>query len=125
MAKKTLSDLQKKALKAAKAATSGCPLMEDRTKADNDEFEGMPLTIIDAYPMNGDNGVYFCVICAEADDLFFLSGGGLTNALKAVYDVCDNDLDLFREAVVDMVFTFGKKRKTKNGRMFRPVSFDE
>ena len=125
MAKKTLSDIQKKALAAAKASTAGCPLMEGRDKADNGEFEGMPLTIMDAYPMNGENGTYFCVICAEAEDLYFFSGGGLTNALAAVYDVCDNDLSLFREAVVDMVFTFGKKRKTKNGRMFRPVTFED
>ena len=124
MAKKTFSDLQEKARKAALRATSGCPLMEGREKADPDDYVDEELTISDAYPMKGDNGRYFCVTIESDETVFLLSGGGLTSALEEIYTMegINEDVDTFREAVAGLTFKYGQKKKTKNGRTFRPIT---
>ena len=79
MAKKTeMTDAQKRALSIAKQITSGCPLMEGRTKAGVDDYVGEELVIADAYPMNGESR-YYCVTIEGDDGIFFMSGGGLTS----------------------------------------------
>lgn len=121
--KKNLTDIQKKALAAAKAATAGCPLMEGRDKAKVEDFVGQELTITDAYPLTGeDDNRYYCVTVKEDDTIFFLSGGGLTRALDAVYECVGGDLESFREGVAAIVFRFENMRKTKNKRDYRPVT---
>lgn len=124
MAKKTLSELQEKARKVAQRSTTGCPLMEGREKADAQDFEGEELEISDVFPMSGDNGRYFCVTVASEDGSYFLSSGGLTTALDEIFkmDGVNEDVDLFREAVQGLVFQFEPKKKTRNGRTFRPIT---
>lgn len=120
---KNLTELQQRALQAAKVAVSGCPLMEGRDKANIEDFVGEELTIEDAYPMTGeDDKRYFCVTIESDDTIFFLSGGGLTKALEAIYECFDEDLDNFRGGVKGICFRFENKRKTKNGRNFRPIT---
>lgn len=124
MAKKSFTELQEKARKAAQRATSGCPLMEGREKADAGDYEGEELEITDAYPMNGDNGRYFCVTVASEENSYFLSSGGLTSALDEIFrmDGINEDLDTFREAVQGLCFQWEPKKKTRNGRTFRPIT---
>lgn len=119
---KNLSEIQQRALQAAKVATSGCPLMEGRDKANIEDFTGEELTIADAYPMTGEDKRYYCVTVDEDENIFFLSGGGLTKALDAIYECFDEDLDNFREGVKGICFRFENKRKTKNGRNYRPIT---
>ena len=121
--KKTYNEAQERARKAAKLATSGCPLMDGRDKANAEDFVGQELTIADVYPMTGeDGGNYFCVTVEEDNDIFFLSGGGLTKALDAIYSEFGNDVDDFRAGCTGLVFKFENMRKTKNKRDFRPVT---
>lgn len=123
MAKKSeLTEIQKRALKIAKETTSGCPLMEGREKAEIEDFVNEELTIVDAYPMTGDNGRYYCVTIDADDTIFILSGGGLTKVLENIFVAFDEDIDTFREGVRDITFRFEKMKKTKNGRSFRPVT---
>lgn len=123
MSKETTKTLVNRAREIARAATSGCPLMDGRTKAEPDDFVGDNLTIEDAYPMTGKNR-YFCVTVKEDKEIFFLSGGGLTTALENIYTAFDENIEDFRAGVNGLVFKFDKKRKTKNGHDFRPVTFE-
>lgn len=107
---------------AAAKAVNGCPLMDGREKADAGDYEGVELTIEDAYPMTGENGTFYCVTCAGMKSEYFFSGGALTNALSAIEaEAKDDGVDL-SEAVKGIVFEFQPMKKTSNGRKFRPVT---
>lgn len=107
--------------KAAQRAVNGCPLMDGREKADASDYEGVELTIADAYPMTGENGTFYCVICEDMPGEYFFSGGALTNALNAIEAKAKEKGDEFSDAVKGIVFEFEAMRKTSNGRKFRPV----
>lgn len=107
---------------AAAKAVNGCPLMDGREKADAGDYEGVELTIEDAYPMTGENGTFYCVTCEGMKSEYFFSGGALTNALSAIEAEAKADGVDLSEAVKGIVFEFQPMKKTSNGRKFRPVT---
>lgn len=112
-----LSALRNKAREMA----NGCPLMDGRSKGNADGHVNETLTVNDAYKLTGDNGDYYAFIVKEYDDVFFLSGGALTAIFDVANATAEKDGVPMKDVVNGLEFSFGEKRKTKNGRDFRPV----
>ena len=110
-----------KFLKAAKLRTSGCPLFEDREKGDLADLEGEEVTLQRAWPLTGDNGVYFAVWFKEAPELFYLSSSALTGILQDGQKIAEEDDLELDEVIAGTVIKICAQTKTKNGRKFRPI----
>ena len=104
MANKNLSAEQLEAIKKAKALLNGCPLMEEREKADWDGLTGEIIHIEDYFPIEN----YYCVNLKEYPENYFLTGKALSNLI--------NELGEF---VLILNIEVGEKVKTKNNNTYR------
>lgn len=104
MANKNLTSEQMEAIKKAKVLLNGCPLMEDREKADWDGLTGETIHIEDYFPIED----YYCVNIKEYPKNYFLTGKALTNLI--------NELGEF---VFILNIEVGEKVKTKNNNTYR------
>ena len=114
-------DIRAQWLAKAQERTSGCPLMNDRTKADLTEIEGEEVTLEDAYPLTGDDGNYYCFTVKEEPELFFLSCKSITNILEDATKLADYAGIMISDVIKDTVIKLGTAKKTKKGHSFRPV----
>lgn len=105
----------------AKARANGCPLMDGREKGNPDDYIGKDLTIEDAFRMNGENGNYYVITVKELPEVFFQTGGSLTDILNDANDVAETEGVTIRDVCGGLVFYFEEKTKTKSGHDFRPV----
>lgn len=105
----------------AKALANGCPLMDGRVKETPDAHVDERLTISDAFRLTGDNGNYYCVVVEEYPEVYFLSGGKLTEILDVANNTAERDGVPLKDVCSGLSFAFGAKTKTKSGRDFRPV----
>ena len=106
---------------AAAKAVNGCPLMDGRNKSNLADYEGVELTIEDAYKLTGDDGTYYCIICESMEDEYFFTSSQLTNAIAAAEKAAADDGEDLTAAVAGLTFVVDGLKKTSNGRKFRPV----
>ena len=117
MAKKTTN----KYAAAAAKAVNGCPLMEGRNKSSLSDYEGVELTIEDAYQMTGEDGTYYCIVCEDMPEEYFFTSTSLTNAIAAAESAAASEGEDLTTAVKGITFVVDGLKKTQNGRKFRPI----
>ncbi len=119
MASKYLDSFRKR----AKEIANGCPLMDGREKGNADNYIDVVLTLEDAYRLkDSKGGFYYAVNVVEDKDVFFLSGGGLTNILDDAFEVANREGVTLKDVVNGLQFKFLGKVKTKSGNDFRPIT---
>lgn len=97
--------------KELSAELNGCSLMENREKMAWDDVAGSDITINDFHRMNDAKGDYFCITVDEYPTKYFFTGKQLTTVI-----------DKYGVAVKDVIFTVGKKTRTKDGKTFTPFT---
>lgn len=108
--------------KAALKLQEGCPLFEGRELCDMADVEGEVLHLDDAYPMTGENGLFYVVTFEEYPAVYFFSGKALTAILDEASDVAADESLTLHEVISGTAVSIQAPIKTKSGRKFRPVT---
>lgn len=107
--------------KAVMTKQEGCPLFEGREKAEIEEIVGEKVHLEDAYPLEGEKGLYFCFTLTEYPDVFFFSCKAITNILKEASKIASEEALSINQVIDGYCIIIQDKVKTKSGNRFYPV----
>ena len=117
-----LNDFQKKLKARQEEKNKGCPLFDEREKAELDDIAGDRVTLESAWPMKGKNGDYYVVVFNEAPDVYFFSCLALKNILDDAQEMALEAGVKLDDVIDGMTVEIGKKQRLDGGRDFRPVT---
>lgn len=117
-----LNDFQKKLKARQEEKNKGCPLFDEREKAELDDIAGDRVTLESAWPMKGKKGDYYVVVFNEAPDVYFFSCLALKNILDDAQEMALEAGVKLDDVIDGMTVEIGKKQRLDGGRDFRPVT---